>query len=367
DHAAQVEGGHLRGGGGHAPRSRRTPGHTQARVWSDHGTTLGLPLDSFHRFSCAAGSEKHPGVGVGRVATPTPGWDEGLLFFADRFLPVSFCRSALVGLVGEFVGGVVLLAACHVGGKTATRGDRGTGSDQRGDRGTGTGQVVVLAVLTALVAFAALITLAIFVTLDVLAAFVSFVAFIPLVALVAVVTVVAVAVVTVVAVAVVTVLVGDQVGGADGGIGDVEVDLAEDARVEFGEEGRVGTVPDDVLAVSVIELCFVVDRERVDVHAQRVDVLGDFARFEVGVVAAVPALGDGACHVGELDVDDVLVLVERADRVVLGEGFDVTLAAVQGSVRGADDLQGVFQRELGVGAVDRDVGVHTLGVDPGVG
>src|SRR5699024_498031 len=53
DHAAQVEGGHLRGGGGHAPRSRRTPGHTQARVWSDHGTTLGLPLDSFHRFSCA--------------------------------------------------------------------------------------------------------------------------------------------------------------------------------------------------------------------------------------------------------------------------------------------------------------------------
>src|SRR5699024_6770026 len=123
DHAAQVEGGHLRGGGGHAPRSGRTPGHTQARVWSDHGTTLGLPLDSFHRFSCAVGSEKYPGVGVAVWPHPPPGGTRGCCFFADRFLPVSFCRSALVGLVGEFVGGVVLLAACHVGGKTATRGE----------------------------------------------------------------------------------------------------------------------------------------------------------------------------------------------------------------------------------------------------
>src|SRR5699024_6621699 len=110
---------------------------------------------------------------------PPPGGTRGCCFFADRFLPVSFCRSALVGLVGEFVGGVVLLAACHVGGKAATRGDRGTGSDQHGDRGTGTGQVVVLAVLTALVAFVVLLTLAVFVALVALAAFVSFVAFIP--------------------------------------------------------------------------------------------------------------------------------------------------------------------------------------------
>src|SRR5699024_6004429 len=236
-----------------------------------------------------------------------------------------------------------------------------------GDRGAGTGQVVVLAVLTALVAFAAFVALAVFVALVVLVVFAAFVAVVAVVTAVAVVTVAVVTAVAVVTVVTVVAVAGDQVGGTDGGIGDVDVDLAQDARVEFGEEGRIGTVPDDVFAVSVIELGFVVDRERADVHAQRVDVLDDFARFEVGVVAAVPALGDGERHVGELDVDDVLVLVERADRVVLGEGFHVALTAVQVGVRGADDLQSVFQRELGVGAVDRDVGVHALGVDPGVG